>query len=140
MKKTVILSALFAVGCLALPARATVVVSSVSVTAVPVIGTNSSCATCGTVIKALRLCNNSPSNACAVLQDAGNVIKKFVLCANAQACYDSPRGDVANPQAQVNSLAQWAGELYKSTTAWTVTSSTPSASIYLQVHYDQPNK
>ncbi len=131
MKKIIGSCLLFAAIVLGGSAQATVALSSVTVAGLPLIAANASCATCGTVVKSIQLCNDTLLDTCALIKDAGGTVR-LPICAKASSCEAFPKLS--------GGISAWAGELFVSTTALRVFSSTASASVYVQAWYAQPSR
>jgi hypothetical protein len=119
-----------------------VATSSVSVAGVQLIPVNTTAcgSTCGTVVKALRVCNDTAVATCVTFKD-GVTALNLPLCAAAQSC-----ADFAHDAGTLNSggASNWAGQQLLVSNAFTVLGSTPAAQglggITVQAFYAQPNK
>lgn len=130
-KKLVVPAVLLAVLALAPLARATtpgspsVVTSSVSVAGVQLIPAPAANST--TIIKAVRMCNDTSVATCVMLEDGSTI--KFPLCAAAQACTDGAHDAAGGATTSVNrgGLPNFLGQDLAVTNAFNVLGSTPAA-------------
>lgn len=98
-----------------------------------------------TVIKAIRMCNDTTAAVCVNMYDGGNLIAAKnvgMMCADKQTCSNTPVNTQSNAAAKTNSLAGFFGELLTIAGQFVVSSPTPTVAaaggITFTVSYEKP--
>ena len=100
-----------------------------------------------TVIKAIRMCNDTTAAVCVNMYDGGNLLAAKnvgMMCADKQSCSSTPVNTQSNASVKTNSLAGFFGELFSISGQFVVSTPTPAVAaaggITFTVSYEKPVK